>query len=52
MTEGFVKARWLYSWGFYTYRLPLKLALFRAPLAGRSDVGGDADLLRGVRLVI
>jgi hypothetical protein len=27
MTEGFVKARWLSSWAFHTYCLPLKLTL-------------------------
>lgn len=51
MTEVFAKARWLYSWGFYTCCLPLKLALFELDLQA-SDVGGETDLLRGVRLAI
>lgn len=49
--EDFVKARWLYSWDFYTYCLPLKLALFELDLQ-ISDVGGEADLLKDVRLAI
>jgi hypothetical protein len=27
MTEGFIKARWLFSWAFHTYCLSLKLTL-------------------------
>src|ERR1700728_4090713 len=38
MTEGFAKARWLSSWAFHTYCLPLKLAL-RACLQAAATSG-------------
>ena len=38
--------------GFLYILLAFKANPFGAPLAGRSDVGGDTDLPRGVRLAI
>jgi hypothetical protein len=43
MTEGFVKARWLSSWAFHTYCLPLKLTL-----SGAAATSGATQTCPGV----